>query len=242
MKTLFLHGKHFSYLLLYGFLGLAWWISSQYYGSFLSNQIDIFFRAQSFDSALITKIILNVISPIVAFVFAVLFGYRLGKAVTLDTFKKGSKSGKHLSMTIGTDNDYERKEIVKQNVVHSVYVSISNDGDVAISNCKFFLELFKKGESAGQKFIIENTFEIFPLSEPRFIRIATYTEPTEALKGPYRILINKLQMGGFFDSTTSLSVDESYVVKLSVESLEKEICKTMCKLWVEANKLKLEKL
>jgi hypothetical protein len=160
------------------------------------------------------------------------------------------KNEKALSINFGHGWGYESEKPTTFNeknfLVHGVSVSVKNGGTEIVSNCKFYTEVIGKDKKDSKKLIVQDSFEVFPNSEPRFINIATYSQSLDVnIQDTNRIEVQFFTKGGFitYDSSfSSLSATEEHVICFSVESLDKEVCRAMGKLYVENKKLKLVKI
>ena len=181
---------------------------------------------------------MDVFVPITAVMVAIKIGISIGQ------IKKGvAKTGQHLTIAVNGGDEFEKVEHRSGGLLYKVFAAVKNEGNSIVPNCKFFVRLFRNGDPEGTKYIIENTFESHPFTDPRFILVATCSQPfpSNVQMGPNRVTLNR-PPHGLANSNDFLSVNEKYLVVLSVESHDKEISKITCNLIVENEKLRLVKI
>lgn len=146
-----------------------------------------------------------------------------------------------LSIVVRTDGHYvEAQRHNAINISKTVLIGIKNTGNSYLTNCKVYFEATGMNASSPEKWLRLDAFSLNP-EEEKLVSLAMYGEPiSKDVAGLNWISLSAPPSGNYW-SPPALPKDGG-VVTITATTLESAPCTAICRLWVEENRLKWEKV
>nr|WP_198980095.1 hypothetical protein [Herbaspirillum sp. ASV7] len=159
----------------------------------------------------------------------------------LGIVRKRSHGGPKMELLVGQEGPYvETRSHNIYNLSKTVLIGVKNSGSTLLTNCKLEFEATDKDSAKQQTWHRDGPFSL-NIGEERLISLAMYGEPVPPHpQGTDRIQLSALP-SSYLWRAPALPLAGG-VVKVIAFSSETPPCELYCKLWVENEKLKWERL
>jgi hypothetical protein len=161
------------------------------------------------------------------------------------TLFKRNTIANSVSFKTGTGGDFETTKAENGCVSQTVRALVDNTGDGVVANCRVIIKADTGSDGATDKYGLQGAtaFDLLP-NVPKPIDVAFYHRwpNADVAQAKEKCGLCVMQCGFYNPAPHNLSVTKEHIITLCLESSGQQIYESVCKLWNDGGKLRLERV